>query len=74
MMPELHSAINSVTGITNKDIIPRRLVLDQASVFALLNFRFKIYKRLSIAVEGTVVPTKNPVYYGMLSFTIDGDK
>jgi len=71
---ELSSTIKTLTKLTPTDIMPKRLAVDEGSVFALLSLKFKLYKRLYAILEGAVLPTENPVYLGLISLGIEGDR
>lgn len=67
---ELNDVLNSVLGVS-KNVVPDRLLIDQASAFGMLGIKFKLYKRLHLNLEGAVLPSSNPVYYGQISFSIE---
>ncbi|MBU4421934.1 hypothetical protein KKB41_03190 [Patescibacteria group bacterium] len=71
---ELAQQIRLLTNNRPRDIVPNRLVIDESSAFGMLNLKFRIYKRLHINIEGTMVPSKHPIYYGSASFVIEGNK
>lgn len=70
---ELIDAIAKVAGAYNKDLIPKKLELDAASPFALLNLRFRLHKKFDLALEGMVIPSSKPIYDAQVSFIIHGD-
>lgn len=71
LKPDLENAIRKVTGIYDRRLIPNRLTIDEGSAFGMLALKFRIYKSLHINLEGTILPAKNPVYYGMASFSFE---
>lgn len=71
---ELAKTIAAITKVGAREVIPKRLEIDEGSVFGLLNLRFKIYQWFSVNLEGTAVPSEHPIYYGLLSFIITSNK
>lgn len=71
---ELAEQIRFLTNNGPRNIVPNRLVIDESSAFGMLSLKFRIYKRLHINIEGTMVPSQHPIYYGSASFIIEGNK
>lgn len=71
---ELANTIKTLTRVSARDIIPQRFTLSEKSPFAMLGLKFRIYKRLHIALEGTIVPVENPIYFGQVSLLIEGNR
>ncbi len=68
---ELTDVIRGALGAYSNELIPDRLSIKQASAFGMLGMKFKLYKRLHLNIEGMIMPTENPVYYGQLSFSFE---
>lgn len=68
---ELADVLRVALGSYDKDVVPDRLSISKASAFGMLGIKFKLYKRLHLNLEGTILPDKHPVYYGQISFSIE---
>ena len=71
---QMSNAVAALTKMDARNIIPKDLTIDEGSAFGLLGFKFRIYKRFNLYLEGAILPTKHPIYYGSASFIIEGDK
>ncbi|MBU1180470.1 hypothetical protein KJ885_06010 [Patescibacteria group bacterium] len=74
MDEELANIVGVLTKASPRDVIPKRLAIDEKSAFGILGLKFRIYKRLHVNLEGTMVPSKYPIYFGLASLIIEGNK
>lgn len=60
-----------INDIYGSALLPSRLDIDISSPFGMLGYKFKLYKRLYLNLEGTVAPTSDPDYYGSVSLIFE---
>jgi len=68
----LISTLNTLTHIDPSELIPKRLSMKASGFLGILGMKFRIYKRLYLNIEGTIVPGDNPIYFGQFSLVVQG--
>ncbi len=68
---DLANVIRGALGTYESSLVPDKLSVNQASGFGMLGMKFKLYKKLHLNLEGTILPAEKPVYYGQISFSIE---
>lgn len=71
LKPELGDVLRTALGTYDERVVPSRLSISQSSAFGMLGLKFKLYKWLHLNLEGTILPSDNPIYYGQISFSAE---
>lgn len=73
MDEELAGTIRDLTNINPREVVPKRLTVEESSGFGLLDLKIKLYRYLHLNVTGTIIPSSHPIYYLLTSFSIESE-